>query len=71
MSSSNPIRRFEKLKREFNKRENVAAITRTTEAAKIGEVSQSIEPILKKYEKLGLTNSSLYFELKNNLKDQV
>lgn len=30
-----------------------------------------IKPILRKYEKLGLTNSALYSELKNNLKDQT
>lgn len=38
---------------------------------KLGEVNQLIEPILRKYEKLGLTNSPLYSELKNNLKDQT
>lgn len=38
---------------------------------KLGEVNQLIEPILRKYEKLGLTNSALYSELKNNLKEQT
>ncbi len=37
----------------------------------LNEVNQLIEPILRKYEKLGLTNSALYSELKNNLKDQA
>jgi len=39
--------------------------------AKSEEVNQLIEPILRKYEKLGLINSALYSELKNNLKDQT
>ena len=38
---------------------------------KLGEVVQLIEPILRKYEKLGLTESILYSKLKNNLKNQT
>jgi hypothetical protein len=33
-------------------------------------ISSIIDPIIKKYEKLGITSSYLYSELKNNLKDQ-
>lgn len=40
-------------------------------AAKSAEVNQLIEPILRRYEKLGLTNSALYSELRNNLKNQT
>lgn len=35
------------------------------------QVIQVVEPTLRKYKKLGLTNSALYSELKNNLKDQI
>ena len=35
------------------------------------QVIQAVEPILRRYKKLGLTNSILYSELKNNLKDQT
>ena len=36
---------------------------------KLGEVEKLIQPILQKYERLSLSNSSVYIQLKEYLKD--
>lgn len=38
---------------------------------KLGEVEKLVFPVLEKYERLGLTSSPIYGELKNSLKDKT